>query len=199
MEFDIKALTAQAHLGYIAPSFPAWWQNNKKAFVLPSLSNIRESLIGQAGKGYFMTLTLEDSEGEQYQFPNEPLVSLSLRKTIKETVTVGSHRRGTVKEYISTEDYNITLKGLCFDEGNPKRYPAEQIQELNAMFDVNEALEIVDNAFFIQFGISKIVLKSIDFSDMQGQEGVQKYVINAVSNQDFYAEINERNLFLKQV
>ncbi len=196
-EINIKELTAKAFFDYVGPAFPAWWGKNKTAFVLPSLSNIRASLSGQAGKGYFMTLTLADSNGTQYNFPNEPLVSLSLRKTIKETPTVGKYRKGTVKEYINTEDYNITLRGVCIDTENPNRYPAEQIQELNALFEKNEALEVVDNMFFAQFGIDKVVLKDIALAEMAGQEGVQKYTIKAVSDQDFYAELTERNAFLK--
>lgn len=196
-EFSIKELTAKAFFDYVGPAFPTWWVKNKTAFVLPSLKNIRHTLNGQAGKGYFMTLTLEDSRGNRYALPNEPLVALSLRKTIKETATVGKTRKGTVKEYITTEDYNITLRGLCFDHDDKERYPAEQVQELVKLFDLNESLEVVDNAFFAQFGIGKIVLKDIAFDEMEGQEGMQKYTIKAVSDQDFYAELDERGSFLR--
>lgn len=195
VEFDIKELTAKAFFDYVGPAFPAWWAENKTAFALPSLNNIRQSLNGQAGKGYFMTLTLKDSNGTAYTLPNEPLVALSLKKTIKETATVGTHRRGTVKEYINTEDYNITLRGLCVEAENPDNYPAEQVQELVKLFEVNESLEVVDNLFFVQFGIDKLVLKNISFSDMVGKEGVQKYMIKAVSDQPFYAEITEKKKF----
>lgn len=196
---DIKELTAKAFFDYVGPAFPAWWSKNKTAFVLPSLQNISEALNSKGGRGYFMTLTLADSGGKKYTLPNEPLVSLSLRKTIKETATVGRYRRGTVKEYINTEDYDITLRGVCIDLDNPDSYPAEQVQHITKLFELNEALEVVGNMFLAQFGIGRIVLKEKTFEAMLGREGVQKYTLKAVSDQDFYADVNERDKFLKEL
>lgn len=186
MEIDIQELTRQAF--------------GLTAVVLPSLMGVREQYVAPNGASYFMVLKLADKLGNIIQLPNEPLVSLSLRKTIVETATVGRYRKGTVKEYINTEDYNINIKGVCVDDTSPNTYPATQVRDLNDLFALNEPLEIVDNTFFELFGIRKIVLSEIDFEDMAGYEGVQKYAIRAVSDQDFYAELadkqNERRRLL---
>lgn len=191
-EFDIKELVAKAHFDYVGPAFPAWWGKNKKLFVLPNLNTITAELKNGTSS-YFMQLKLSYN-GETFTLPNEPLVGLALTKTIVETATVGKYRKGTVKEYITTEDYNITLRGVCFsqmDDDGYDDYPADQVRNLNTLFEINDALEVVDNKFFELFGIRKIVLKDIQFDEMVGQQGMQRYTITAVSDQDFYADLSE--------
>lgn len=187
--FDIRELVAKAHFDYIGPSFPLWWQKNKAKMSPPDLKKIGI----KPGQKYFTTLTLA-YKGERFELPNEPLIALSLSKTIVETATVGKHRKGTVKEYICTEDYQISIKGLCIDDDDRESYPADQVDTLNRMFDINDALEVVDNAFLELFGIRKIVLKEIQFDEMVGIQAAQRYAISAVSDQDFYADLKEKKL-----
>lgn len=195
--FNIKELTARAFFDYVGPAFPAWWENNKSKFELPSLNNISEARA--KGSQYFMRLQVSDKKGEITLFPNEPLVDFSLSKTIVETATVGKYRRGKVKEYICTEDWEITIKGLCVDFEEPERYPSEQVQALNLLFEKNESLEVLNNKLFELFGIRNIVLKDIQFEAMQGQEGIQKYQISAVSDNDFYAELDDKKIERKKL
>lgn len=191
MEIDIKELTARAFFDYVGPAFPQWWQTNKTAFVLPNLNNISEARNN--GKPYFMTLMVADKKGNQTLFPNEPLVSFSLTKTIVETATIGKYRKGKVKEYICTEDWQITIQGLCVDFFQKDTYPAQQVQTLTRLFEKNESLEVIGNKLFTLLGIGNIVLKDLHFEAMQGKESIQKYSIKAVSDTDFYATLTENN------
>ena len=192
MNLDIKELVAKAHFDYVGPAFPKWWGQNKTKFILPSLMGITRSLL--LGGPYFQTLKVSH-EGKQYVFPNEPLISMSLAKTIVETATVGKERKGTVKEYICTEDYVLTIKGVCINEDPDRReeYPSEQVQELHKLFEINDSLNIENNPFLELFDIRSIVLKDIQWEEMAGQQGLQKYTITAVSDQDFYADLTEKN------
>lgn len=196
-EFDFKELVARAHFDYVGPAFPLWWKNNKTKFVFPNLMGIGRELI--LGGRYFTTLKVADKEGNQYLFPNEPLLSISLAKTIVETATVGKERKGTVKEYICTEDYNINIKGVCINENDPEIYPAEQVASLKRMFEINDSLEVISNPFLELFEIRNIVLKDIQFDEMAGEQGLQKFTITAVSDQDFYADLTEREKTLKSL
>lgn len=191
MELDIKELVAKAHFDYVGPAFPKWWGRNKTKFILPSLTGIASTLL--LGGSYFQTLKVA-YKGEQFVFPNEPLISMSLSKTVVETATVGKERKGTVKEYICTEDYALTIKGICINEDSERReeYPAEQVQELHKLFEINDSLEVINNPFLELFGIRNIVLKEIQWEEMAGQQGLQKYTITAVSDQDFYADLTEK-------
>lgn len=190
-EIDLRALTAKAFTDYVGPPFPQWWENNKTKFVLPDLHNITASLL--LGGRYFQRLKVQDKQGNIYTFPNEPLISLSVSKTIVETATVGKYRKGTVKEYITTEDYNLTIRGLILGE-NQEVYPAKEVEELNDWFHKNEALEFLENPFLELFDIQKMVLLDIDFDDMAGKQGLQKYTIHAKSDIDFYAELTEKDI-----
>lgn len=186
--FDIQELVARAHFDYVGPMFPEWWARNKKTF-LPSLKSIGMITPGQK---YFTRLTLA-YQGNQMSFPNEPLVSFSLAKTIIETPTVGEYRRGAVLEYICTENYQISIRGLCVDLDNQDTYPSDQVEEIIKMFDINDSLEVVNNPFFELFGIRKIALKDIQWDEMRGVQGAQRFIISAVSDQDFYADLKERD------
>lgn len=189
-EFDLKKLIARAHFDYIGPNFPNWWKKNKDKFRMPDLNG---SVSGvQNGQQYFLTLTVMDKEGNEYTFPNEPLVSISLTKTIVKTATVGKERIGTVKEYICTEDYQISIKGVCMNPEDLDEYPTEQVQQLHEMFNINDSVEVVSNPFFEMFGIRQIVFEDINFDEMAGEQGLQKYTISAISDQDFYADLKEK-------
>jgi len=188
--FDFKEIAARAAFDYIGLNFPSWWKKNSSRYKLPNLGDINGVLLG---KQYFMTLKVS-YKGETFELPNEPLVSLGLAKTIVETATVGRYRKGTVKEYIVTEDYQITIKGICINEEDPEEYPTKQIQLLNKVFEINDSLEIVGSLFFELYGIRNIVFKEIAFEEMKGQPGAQIYTLTAVSDQDFYADLNEKEL-----
>jgi hypothetical protein len=188
--FDFKEIVARAAFDYIGPHFPDWWKKNGYKLELPDLLNINGSQL--MGNKYFLQLKLSFN-GQNYELPNEPLISLGLSKTIVETATVGKYRKGTVKEYICTEDYQISIKGVCVDDEDLKAYPAKQVALINDLFAINDSLEVVSNVFFELFGIRKIVLKDLQFDDMAGEAGMQKYTITAVSDQDFYADLNEQD------
>jgi|GEM_PF-241198 len=193
MKLDIKELTALAHLSYIAAPYPGFLKK-LKTFELPDINNVRHKM----GSPYFMQLSLKPPQYEKaITLPNEPLVSISIQKTIVETATVGEERRGTVKEYICTEDFDIEIKGVCI--GKDGQYPTEEVRILNDLFLINEALEVENNPFFnLIFGIQKIVLKSLKLDEMMGQESVQKFTISAVSDMPFFAELTDRGKFINE-
>lgn len=187
--FDFKKLTARAFSDYIGPPFPEWWNKNESRYRLPDLRNINADQL-KGGK-YFMQMKLRTPSGDIYTLPNEPIISLNLVKTIVETPTIGKKRKGTVKEYITTEDWSIGIVGVCFIPGEPEVYPAEEVSLLNELYDIDEALEIVDNPFFELFGIRKLVLKNFSLDEMIGEPGAQRYSFEAVSDEDFFAIINK--------
>lgn len=188
-EFDIKQLAAKAHFDYVGTPFPLFIGQQFSGAKIPDLKTINAELLN--GGQYFMRVQFKH-QGEVFTLPNEPIVALSLAKTIVETATVGTLRKGTVKEYITTEDYQIGFRGICVDEEDLERYPSEQVETLNRLFEINEAIEVVNNKFFELFGIRNIVLKDIQFDEMVGQPGMQRYAMFGVSDQDFYADLNEK-------
>ncbi len=189
-EFDIKEIVARAFFDYVGPNFPDWWKKNKKKFNLPDLRGINSEQI-KGGK-YFLQIKLS-YKGQIFELPNEPLISLGLSKTIVKTATVGKKRKGTVKEYICTDDNTISIKGVCINLDDPELYPADQVALLNELFNINDALEVESNAFLELFGVRKLVIEDIKFDEMVGESGMQRYTISAIDDQDFYADLNEKD------
>ena len=189
-EFNLREITARALFDYVGPHFPVWWKKNKSKFELPDLRGINSEQI-RGGK-YFLQLKLS-YKGQMFELPNEPLLSLGLTKTIVKTATVGKQRKGTVKEYICTEDWVISIKGVCINVDEPELYPADQVAILNDLVAINDALEVETNAFLELFGIRKLVIEDIKFDEMVGESGLQRYTISAISDQDFYADLNEKD------
>ena len=189
-EFNIKELLIRATLDYIGPAFPLWWEKNQSRYKLPDLMGINTKQL--LGAKYFMTLKV--SHGlQEFLFPNEPIVSIGMSKTIVKTATVGKKKKRSVKEYITTDDEVITIKGVCIDLEDPERYPADQVKMINDLFEINDSVDIEDNAFFELFGIRKIVLESLDWDEMIGESGMQKYTIKALGDDDFFADLNDKD------
>lgn len=189
-EFNIKELLIRASLDYIGPAFPDWWKKNSSRYKLPDLLGINAKQL--AGYKYFMTLKVS-YKGQEFTFPNEPIVSIGMSKTIVKTATVGKKKKRSVKEYITTDDEVITIKGVCIDLTDPEKYPADQVKMLNDLFEINDAVEIEDNAFFELFGIRKIVIEDLQWDEMIGESGMQKYTIKALGDDDFFADLNEKD------
>lgn len=189
-EFNIKELLIRASLDYIGPAFPLWWKKNQSRYKLPDLMGINTKQL--LGAKYFMTLKV--SHGlQEFLFPNEPIVSIGMSKTIVKTATVGKKKKRSVKEYITTDDEVITIKGVCIDLKDPDKYPADQVKMINDLFEINDSVDIKDNAFFELFGIRKIVLESLDWDEMIGESGLQKYTIKALGDDDFFAEMKDKD------
>src|SRR5690606_31015568 len=99
-EFNIKELLIRASLDYIGPQFPLWWKKNESRYKLPDLLGINAKQL--QGAKYFMTLKVSvpnttkykfgstivaDNKRLVFEFPNEPIVSIGMSKTIVKTAT----------------------------------------------------------------------------------------------------------------
>lgn len=86
------------------------------------------------GRWYFMPIVLEH-KGTEYEIPNA-VISIRGKKSIVETAMVG--RKGTVKELISVDDYEIRIAGVCLDVD----FPDQQINSLNDLYNINESVTL---------------------------------------------------------
>ena len=98
---------------------------------------------GGLGIEYFMpvTLTYEENEplpegdGEltivkKYELPY-PVISITSKKVIVGTPMTG--RRGTVKELVNCEDYEITIKGFIISKTN--EFPESEVSALRSIYE----------------------------------------------------------------
>ena len=122
--------------------------------------------------------------GIPMQLPNEPILTFSTRKTIVETPLAGNTRRGTVKELINCEDWEIKIQGICIDEER-NGYPQLQVLAIKELFDYNGHVQILNYICQALLEIRKVVFKSLSFSGVQGHPYSQAYEMTLVSDEDF--------------
>lgn len=110
------------------------------------------------------------------------VVRITCKKTIVETALV--NRKGTVKELINTEDYNIKLRGFVIGENN--ELPDQAITDLKDLFEKDESV-VLRNALTDIFltGDDKVVIKSIDFPEVKGVKNVRPFEMDIVSDSEF--------------
>lgn len=120
--------------------------------------------------------------------PNEPSIAVSSRKNIVETALAGSTRRGTVKELISIEDWQITIRGIAINFESKLIYPEDQVKSLRDLYERNEALE-VKCALTNLLGIYRLVITGFELPEMIGIQHAQAYQFTCVSDEDFLLEL----------
>ena len=86
-------------------------------------------------------------------------VRVNKSNTIVETPLTGI--KGTVKEYISAQDYSIEIKASLFT-GMPGYFPYDEMEALNELLDVPESLKIASKILEI-YGVQDVVMESADF------------------------------------
>ena len=115
---------------------------------------------------------------------NDAVATVTKNKKIVETEIVG--RSGTIKEYISNGEYQISLEvGLQGTDGVviSDEYPKESIRTLRKFLELDKAFEVYSD-FLDIWDISKVVVK--DFSlTQQTDSNYQTLTIKLVSDEDY--------------
>jgi len=130
------------------------------------------------GRWYFMPVVLV-YKGKEYEMPNS-LISIRGKKHIVSTPMVG--RKGTVKELISMEDYEIRIQGVALDTD----WPDDQLAAIKEIYSVNESVQLkcaLTDIFMEEDDM--VVIKSIDIPEMRGVEHAQTYSLDLETDRSF--------------
>lgn len=130
------------------------------------------------GRYYFMPVFFQYKD-KSYEIPNA-IISFTGKKTIVETPMVG--RKGSVKELINIDDYEISIQAIAQAED----FPEAALTELNEVYNINESITLkcaLTDLFLEQD--DKVVIKSIDLSDMRGMETFQVFKMELVTDRSF--------------
>lgn len=147
------------------------------------------------GQLYFMPVYIA-VDGTTIEIPHA-VISFTSKKTIVETPLAG--RNGSVKELISTDDYEISITGVI-ESKDRRNYPEAEVKQLEQLYERNEAVELIcalgdlllgDRVTEDQRsgGNTMIVLKSCRFPAVEAVEYAQVIELTAVSDQPFELEI----------
>jgi len=118
------------------------------------------------GRYYFMPVVLTHKTLE-CEIPNA-VIGYTAKKTIVETPMVG--RRGSVKELVNIDDYEISITGAVIGDD----WPEAELKKLNDLFKINEPIQLtcaLTNLFMDEE--NSVVIKSMDFVETRGAETIQ--------------------------
>ncbi len=138
------------------------------------------------GEEQFFPLRLSVDEGKTwFLLPYEPLVSINgknniTRRKVAKVKGVG----GTVKEYWSRDDYEITITGILLGDyetgAYEKCFPKEDFEKLKNYMTAAKSIKVQSETFQL-LEIGYIVIESFSWPFTKG-ENVQAYEIKAYSD-----------------
>lgn len=132
------------------------------------------------GTYYFMPVYINKVE-----MPNA-VISMSQSKVIIKTPLVG--RNGTVKEFIAMDDFQIDVIIVLVGDNN--EYPEKEIEQIEQLWRVNEAVEIISAITDMWLPVdSKVVLTDLIIDPVGEYENVQVISLKLISDINFELEI----------
>lgn len=137
------------------------------------------------GRWYFMPVSMRhpDISGADHTLElANAVISLEQSKKIIETDLV--NRKGSVKELISLEDYEITI--AAFIQSGDGTYPEQEITRLRELFQINETVELISVLTDLLFDKDdKVVITNIAWPSTPGIEDGQAVTIKCKTDTPF--------------
>jgi hypothetical protein len=156
---------------------------------------VADGTAGLLGRSVFATVTLttEAYEVEYYNDRTQAiervkmpaasvelgtvLVDVQLSKNIVTTAINGLN--GTVKEFISDGDYEVSLRGALVSKGYD--FPLADFKKLNEVLKAPVSLQVTSE-FLALFPIHNLVVKGYTLPQTEGSSNSQLFEINALSD-----------------
>lgn len=120
-----------------------------------------------------------------FALPIETVLELSRAKNIVKTTQQG--RDGTVKEYISMDDWVLNFKGFIinYDED---LYPEDKVESMVKWFNLNQPMSLVSK-WLSRWGIDKVVATNLKLPTFEGVQNVQPYELEMLSDYPITLEL----------
>lgn len=173
---DIPSLYSMA-FNYNSKAFEFEQQPTRKE--LSDLGSAYYSIDEITGREYYMPVWLGDVELWH------PVINVvDCRKQIIDTPLVET--KGTVKEIINIDDYQIVIRGVILN--NRQEFPEQQVKTLRQLYERNEALSIINaitDLFLVtsdRKGFDKVIIKDMRVLPIQGVKNSVGYELNIFSD-----------------
>lgn len=129
------------------------------------------------GRVYFMPAYIE-TQSYSLEIP-AAAISIKGKKNIVETPLTG--RRGSVKELVSVDDYEITIHGVIMSDD--ENYPEETVQMFRDLYETNESVKLICAlSDLVLQPDDRIVIKSIEWPAVGAVENAQVIKMTAVTD-----------------
>lgn len=101
------------------------------------------------------------------------LITVQQAKNIVKTAIQG--RPGTVKEFISDGDYQVTLRGAV-TRNFKNEYPLEELRRFLQLLKDSRPLKVI-SPYLLQFDIHELVVETYTMGQEQGKQNVQTFEV----------------------
>jgi len=153
--------------------------------TLDALKDEEADGVSALGTPIFGTFIFEETEynylGKDYTTPEIELpatiITVSYQNNIVETALQG--RDGTIKQYISTSDYSISLESLLVSPD--LTYPHDQLNSINKIAQAKSKIKVA-NEFLNSLNIFDVVVKTFSVSQIRGQKNTLQLSMELVSD-----------------
>ena len=195
VSFEISALYGRVWGGLVFPellrranSVEDFFFKDKKEALFPAT---------KIGRPIQSELTLRFNN-EDLKFTIPPIITLAGSINVIETVVAGLD--GSIKEVASVNDYVLNIKGFLTstvytdvqdDQSgfsyrlNPNEFPEKEFRQLRRFFEAKQSLEVVESRLLSYFNIKKILVKSINYPELEGYTFIVPFELECVSDVDF--------------
>lgn len=114
------------------------------------------------------------------------LITINQERNIVRTNVQG--RNGSVKEYVSDGDYQISIKGVIVGE-NPNKPPVEDLKKLDSYCKSPFSLDVISNVLDY-FKIYTVVISGYNYEQREGMRNVFDFNLNCYSDTPFEIKSN---------
>lgn len=142
--------------------------------------SVKSAQLGTPVVDQVILKTAIDSTADSDVFKfDSVLVTVTQTKNIVKTPIQG--RNGTVKEYISDGDYDISVKGIIVSTYS-ERSPREAIEQLVSLLKLPNEI-VIECDYLAIFGISYVVVENFNFSQVEGSINQIQMDLKLISDQ----------------
>ena len=119
---------------------------------------------------------------DDWTLPYSCIIDFSREKIITQTKTLGG--TGTVKELFGLDDWEITIRGIAFNDRiwDNQKSAQEIIDKLVEWNHVCDSIPVVGNLFGRK-DIDNIVIKKLSIQPIEGRYNVIPFQIDAISDE----------------
>ena len=126
------------------------------------------------------TGVIEKARYGKYTLPYSCIVDFNRQNNVITTPVLGGN--GTVKELYGIGDWEITIRGIAFNNDSVGNSAHEQIKQLIAWSYLCDSIE-VGGLVFLSKGIDHIVIKSLEIQPVEAKWDVIPFTIQAISDE----------------
>lgn len=149
---------------------------------LPAKSGIKipAEAYSYLGTPVFSRLTLVNPENRTVKIDlDEVLIEIS--QSVNVVTTAINGRDGTIKEYISASDWNVSIRGVLVNPQDGYNPPIQQFQTLLQLCSLPVALEC-ESKYLQLFDIFNLVITEKSFPQSKGFQNVQPFELSCISD-----------------